>query len=74
MGAIITSLLAKKAAGHIAGMLVSKAQWGATGIAGSGLWTILPKVLEGDNEAIGQLVMLIGSYLLALYGRWRAGK
>ncbi len=74
MGSLIASLIAKKAAGHVLGLFASKTQWGATGIAGSALWTILPRVLEGDNEAIGQLVMLIGSYLLALYGRMRAGK
>lgn len=72
MTAIILSLLQKKAAGQVLGLLASKTQWGASTGALGGLWAVLPRALEKDPEAIGQVVMIVAGWLGALYGRWKA--
>ena len=74
MGGIIAKLVAQKIAGKALGLVVSKTAWGASGISGAALWAAVPKALEGDAEAIGQIVMAAGGWVLTLYGRWRAGK
>jgi len=72
MGTIIASLVAKKAAGHVLGLLVSKTQIGASTGAAGGLIAALPDALNGDPSAIGAVVLIIFGWLGALYGRWRA--
>ena len=74
MGAMIASLLAKKAIGHVAGLLVSKTAGAATIGSGTGIIAVLPGVLAGDAAAIGSLVLIIFTWLGTLWGRWRAGK
>ncbi len=74
MGTIITELIAKKVAGEAIGLLASKTQWGATSITGAALWAAVPRALNGDPEAVGQVVLAVVGWLLALYGRWKAGK
>lgn len=74
MSAILWSLVEKKAAGELLGLLVSKTQWGASTATVTALWTVLPQALQGDAEAIGQTVLIIGGWLMALYGRVKAGK
>ena len=74
MGTIIAGLVAQKAAGQVMGLIASKTQWGATTAAGAGIWAILPRVIDKDPEAIGQLVLILFGWLTALYGRWKAGK
>ena len=69
---VVTSLLAKKAAGHVAGLLVSKTQYGASAAGLGGLWAVLPGVLAREPEAIGTAVLIIGGWLMALYGRMKA--
>ncbi len=70
----ITSLIAKKAAGKIAGLLVSKTQVGASAAGIGGLWAVLPGALASDPEAIGQAVLIVIGWATALYGRMKAGK
>ncbi len=72
MGAFITSLLAKKAAGHIAGMVLSKTMVGATGVAGGAIWSEIPAALEGDPEAVGKVTLYVIGWLYTLYGRLKA--
>jgi len=72
MGTIIASLIAKKAAGHVIGLLASKTQIGATTGAAGGLIVALPGALNGDPNAIGAVVLIVIGWLGALYGRWRA--
>ena len=74
MSAIIIALLKQKALGSIVGLLASKTQYGASAATVTGLWAILPRALEGNPDAIGQIVLIVGGWLLALYGRLRAGK
>lgn len=71
MGAFITTLLAKKAAGHIAGMVLSKTMVGATGLAGSAIWSEIPAALEGDPTAMGKITFWVASWLYTLYGRMK---
>ncbi len=72
MGAILASLLKQKATGQIMGLLVSKTQLGATLGGGAALWAVLPRALESDPEAVGQVVLIMLGWLGALYGRWKA--
>lgn len=69
MGAIITTLLAKKAAGHIAGMVLSKTMVGVTGVAGGAIWEQIPGALAGDPEAVGKVTLYVLGWLFTLYGR-----
>ena len=71
MGALITSLLAKKAAGHIAGMVLSKTMVGATGLAGGAIWQEIPAALEGDPEAVGKITLFVIGWIYTLYGRMK---
>ncbi len=72
MGAIIVSLLKQKAAGQVLGLLVSKTAGGATLVGFTALWAVLPRALESDPEAVGQVVLIMLGWLGALYGRWKA--
>jgi len=72
MGAIIAGLIKQKIAGKLAGLLVSKTQWGASSIAGASIWQSLPKALEGDPEAIGIVAITVFGWLTALWGRLKA--
>lgn len=72
MGAFITSLLAKKAAGHIAGMVLSKTMLGVTGVAGGAIWQEIPAALAGDPEAVGKITLFIIGWIFTLYGRLKA--
>lgn len=69
MGAFITSLLAKKAAGQIAGLFVSKAALGATSLAGGAIWEQIPGALAGDPEAVGKITLYVLGWIFTLYGR-----
>ena len=71
---VFTALLEAKAAGKIAGLLVSKTVAGATVASVAGIIPFITPALQGDPAAIGNLVLIIGGWLFALYGRWRAGK
>lgn len=72
MGAILLALLKKKAAGEVLGLLVSKTAGGATTAAVAGLWAVLPRALEKDPEAIGQVALILFGWLMALIGRLKA--
>lgn len=74
MTAIILALLKQKAAGKVLGLLVSKTQLGASAGATGGLMAALPGALAGEPAAIGAVVLIIGGWLGALYGRWKAAK
>ncbi len=74
MSAIIMALLKQKAMGSIVGLLASKTQYGASAATVTGLWAVLPRALAGEPEAVGQAVLMVGGWLVALYGRLRAGK
>ena len=77
MGALaplIAGLLKQKAAGSITGLLASKTQYGASAIAGSALWAVVPRALDGDAEAVGQVVLALVGWAVAIWGRLRAGK
>lgn len=74
MSAIIMALLKQKAMGSIVGLLASKTQYGASAATVTGLWAILPRALEGNPDAIGQAVIIVVGWLVALYGRLRAGR
>ncbi len=69
---IFAALVAKKAEGAIVGLLSSKTMAGVTAGAGATIWAILPRVLEKDPEAIGQLVLMVIGYILAAIGRLKA--
>ena len=70
--AILTTLLKQKAAGQFIGLLASKTQYGATVGGLTGLWALLPRLMEKDPEAIGLATLIVFSWLGALYGRWKA--
>lgn len=72
MGALIVSLLKQKEAGRIFGLLVSKTAFGTTGVALTALWAVLPRALEKDPEAVGQVALIVAGWLGALYGRLKA--
>lgn len=72
MGEIIAALIKQKIAGKLIGLLASKTQWGVTTVAGSALWGALPGAIEGDPEAVGQVVMTGLGWLGAMYGRLKA--
>ena len=72
MGAILISLLKQKAAGKFTGLLVSKTGWGVSFAAAGGLWAVLPRALEGDPEAVGQVTLIVLGWLGTLYGRLKA--
>ena len=72
MASLIASLVAKKAAGEVVGLLASKTQMGASAGALGGLWAVLPGVLVGEPDAIGQLALIVIGWIGALYGRWKA--
>ena len=72
MGAFITTLLAKKAAGHLVGMVLSKTMVGATGLAGGAIWQEIPGALAGDAEAVGKITLYVLGWLFTLYGRVKA--
>ncbi len=69
---IIAALLQKKAAGELLGLLASKTQWGASTVGVTALFAVLPQALEKDPTAIGQVVLIIGGWLMALMGRLKA--
>ena len=71
MGSLIASLVAKKAAGEIVGLLASKTQMGASAGALGGLWAVMPGVLAKEPNAIGQAALIVFGWLGALYGRWK---
>ena len=70
---VFTALLKAKAAGEMVGLLVSKTVAGATVASVAGIIPFITPALQGDPAAIGNLVIIIGGWLFALYGRWRAG-
>jgi len=80
MGAIVTTVLnavlttvARDATGALTRRArVSKTKLGAGVAAGTGVWALLPQALEGDERAIGALVVMGVSWIVTLWGRWRA--
>ena len=72
MTAFIASLIKQKIAGKLAGLLVSKTQWGASAIAGASIWASLPLALAGNAEAVGIVTITVFGWLMALYGRLKA--
>jgi len=66
------SLLAHKEAGKLLGLLVSKTQYGATTTAVGGLWAVLPRAIEGDPEAVGQVTLIVIGWLGVMSGRLKA--
>lgn len=69
MGTFIATLLAKKAAGHIMGLLASKTAGSATVGTGAGIAALIGPALGGDNAAIGAIVVMILGWLGTLIGR-----
>ena len=69
MGAIITALLNAKEAGQVVGLLASKTAGGVTLAGLAGLWPLLPGVLAKDPTAIGNAVVIVAGWIIALYGR-----
>ena len=71
---VVTTLLEKKAAGHVLGLLVSKTQLGISAASVTGLVAVLPQAMSGDPTAIGQVVLIVLGWIGALYGRLMAKK
>ena len=72
MGAIILGLLKQKAAGKLAGMIVSKTMGAATAGSVAGIVAALPAALEGDETAIGAIVVIVFGWFGTLVGRLKA--
>ena len=59
------SLLKQKEAGRIFGLLVSKTAFGTTGVALTALWAVLPRALEKDPEAVGQVALIVAGWVVS---------
>lgn len=71
LSAILTTA-AQDAAGKMTKTRISKTK-AATHIGtGAGVYVLLPLAINGDETAIGALVVMGLSWLAALYGRWKA--
>ena len=73
----VAALIIKKAEGKAVGLLASKTQWGATTALGGlspEIFDLIGRAYQKDPEAIGRLVLIVGAYLMALIGRWMAGR
>jgi len=84
MGAILASLLAAPAIKQLIGAEVakgvgrlSKTKVGANIAIGGAAWAVIPELLGpalgGDPTAIGKLILLVGGWLMALWGRGSKG-
>ena len=69
MNGLIGMLIKQKIAGKVVGLLASKTQWGVSSVTIVALSESLPAALAGDDAAIGRVVVAVGGWLLALYGR-----
>ena len=69
---LIFNLVAAKLDGQVVGLLASKTQWGATTASLAGLWPLVPGIAAKDPAAIGNAVLIVVGWLVALYGRLKA--
>lgn len=66
MNAIITSLVGVAVQ---EGMRISKTKVAANIGGLGGIWALIPRVLEKDPEAIGNLILIIVAWGFTLWGR-----
>lgn len=84
IGTIVSTLLKTPGAVAVLGAVkkdgvrrLSKTKVGANVAMAGGIWSVLPELISqavaGDSTAIGQIVLLVGGWLVALWGRGREG-
>jgi len=75
LSAILNALITTASKDAIAGVAkkrISKTKMG-TQVAGiAGAYALLPLALNGDETAIGALVVMVIGWVMALWGRWKA--
>ncbi len=75
ISSILTAILttsAQDAAGRWVKTRVSKTKAAVNVGTGAGVIALLPLALNGDETAIGALVVMLISWGTALWGRWKA--
>lgn len=70
LNALITTA-AENVAGGMTKIRVSKTKAATHAGAGAGFYVLLPLALNGDNEAIGALLVMGASWAWSLFDRWR---